>query len=256
MLCPGQAGAVAAGGELLSTRFHIGGELGGLGDGIHQAPVDSTLATHAFHAGAENVGVVMAHMALVGHAGEAAGTGQHAQQRHFRQRHGRGAVIHQENFVASQGQLVATPCTGAIDGGQELQAVVAAGVFHTVAGFIGELAEVHFPGMGGQAQHEDVGAGAEDAIAQAGDHHGAHFGVLEANALQGIVQFDVHAQVVRVQLEFVARANAGVFIDVELQRGNFALELERPVLVLAGIGLVIDGLLAHVNVSNQEGVLC
>jgi hypothetical protein len=36
--------------------------------------------------GAEDVGEVVAHVALVGHARQAAGAGQHAEQRHFRQR--------------------------------------------------------------------------------------------------------------------------------------------------------------------------
>ena len=49
-------------------------------------------AAHAFDAGAEDVGQVMAHMALVGHAREAARAGQHAQQRHLGQGDGGGAV--------------------------------------------------------------------------------------------------------------------------------------------------------------------
>jgi hypothetical protein len=65
-------------------------------------------------------------MALVGHAGQAAGAGQHAQQRHFGQADGAAAVVHQDDLVAGQGQLVAAAGAGAVDGGQELQAAVRA----------------------------------------------------------------------------------------------------------------------------------
>ncbi len=66
---------------------HGGCKLLRLGDFVDQLPVLGALTTHAFGCGAENVGVVMAHTALVSQAGQATGTGQHAQQRHFRQAH-------------------------------------------------------------------------------------------------------------------------------------------------------------------------
>jgi hypothetical protein len=75
--------------------------------------------------GAEDVGQVVAHLALVGHAGQAAGAGQHAQQRHLGQADGAAAVVDQDDLVAGQGQLVAAAGAGAVDGGQELQAAVA-----------------------------------------------------------------------------------------------------------------------------------
>src|SRR2546429_1703299 len=53
------------------------------------------------------------------------------------------------------------------------------------------------PGMAGHAQHEDVGARAEDAVAPAGDDDGAHLRMLEADAIERVVQLDVHAQVDR-----------------------------------------------------------
>ena len=89
-------------------------------------------------------------------------------------------------------------------------------------------------------QHENVGARAEHAILQAGDHHGANFGVFKTDALQGIVQFNVHAQVIRVELEFVAWANAGVFVDVDRQGGHGTGKGQADVLVVLGRGLVID----------------
>ncbi len=97
-------------------------------------------------------------MALVGHAGQATGARQNAQQRHFRQRHAAGAVIDQNNLIAGQRQFVATTGTCAVDGSNEFQTTVAAAVFDAIAGFVGEFAEIDLPCVGGQTQHEDIGA--------------------------------------------------------------------------------------------------
>jgi hypothetical protein len=219
--------AVAAGGQLLGALAHRLLEHRRLGDGVDQTPVHGLLATHAFDAGAEDVGQVVAHVALVGHAGQATGAGQHAQQRHLGQADRAAAVVHQHDLVAGQGQLVAAAGAGAVERGHELQAAVLAAVFDAVAGLVGELAEVDLPAVAGQAQHEDVGARAEHAVLQAGDHHRLHFGVLETDALQRVVQLDVHAQVVAVELELVAGAQAGVFVDGQRQRGDGAVERQR-----------------------------
>ncbi|TXT37127.1 MAG: Uncharacterized protein FD135_3822 [Comamonadaceae bacterium] len=167
----------------------------------------------------------MAHMALVGHAGQAAGAGQHAEQGHFGQAHRAGAVVHQDDFVTGQGQFVATTGAGPVDGSQEFEATVLGRVLQAVAGFVGEFAEVHLPGVAADTQHKDVGTGAEHAVFGAGDHHGAHFGVLKTDADNRIIEFNVHAQVVAVELELVAGAQAAVFVKVSFQCGHRAIEL-------------------------------
>ena len=117
---------------------------------------------------------------------------------------------------------------------------MATGILDAVACLVGEFAEIHLPGVGGEAQHEDVGSGTEDAVLAAGDHHAAYFGMLEADALQGVVQFDIDAEVVGVQLQLVAGLDAAVLVDVEVQRGDCAVEAQAPVLVLVGVGVVGD----------------
>ena len=231
---------VAALRQLQRAFAHLLRKHGGLGDVVHQAPVLGLLAAHAFGRGAEDVGQVMAHMALVGHAGQAAGAGQHAQQRHFGQADGAGAVVHQDDLVAGQRQLVAAARAGAVHGGEELQARVLRRVFQAVARLVGELAEVHLPGMGGDAEHEDVGARAEHLFLGAGHHDRAHLRVLEADAVDGVVQLDVDAQVVAVELELVAGAQARVLVEVRHQRGDRAVESEFPVVILGRISLVVD----------------
>ena len=150
--------AVAQGCEFQGAGLHAGGKVGGAHALVHQAPFHGFFATHAFDAGAKQVGQVVAHFALVGHAGQAAGAGQHAQERHFGQAHRAGAVVHQNDFVTGQGQLVAAASAGAVDRGQELEAAVGGRVFQAVAGLVGEFAKVHLPGVAAHAQHKDVGA--------------------------------------------------------------------------------------------------
>jgi hypothetical protein len=54
------------------------------------------------------------------------------------------------------------------------------------------------------------------------------------------VQFDVNAQVVAVQLEFVTRAKTSVFIEGSGQGGDGAVERKLPVVILRRFGLVIN----------------
>ena len=93
------------------------------------------------------------------------------------------AVVDQDDLVAGQRQLVAAAGAGAVDGGEELQPAVPGRVLEAVARLVGELAEVDLPGVAADAQHEDVGARAEHLLLGAGDDHGAHLGMLEADAL-------------------------------------------------------------------------
>ena len=96
---------------------------------------------------------------------------------------------------------------------------------------VGELAEVHLPRVRRAAQHEDVGAGAEDALLQAGDDDGVDFGMLEADALDRVGELDVDAEVVGVELEPVVGRQAGVFLHVHRQRRDGAVEGQLPVAV-------------------------
>ncbi|KAG1223330.1 hypothetical protein G6F68_020372 [Rhizopus microsporus] len=64
--------------------------------------------------------------------------------------------------------------------------------------------------------------------------------MFEADALQGVMQFDVHAQVVGVQLQLVAGAQAAVFRHIHGQRGDRAVERQAPVAVVLGLRPKID----------------
>src|SRR5690606_32792522 len=150
-------------------------------------------------------------------------TRQHAQQWHLGQGHGRRAIVDQQDLVAGQCQFVATASAGAVQGGYELQAAVATGVFDAITRFVGELAEVDLPGVRGQAQHENIAAGTENPIFQTRDDNTAHLRVLEAYALQRVVQFYVDTEVVGIELELVAGTDALVFGDVHGEGGDGAV---------------------------------
>ena len=74
--------------------------------------------------------------------------------------------------------------------------------------------------------------------------------MLEAHAVQRIAQFDVDAQVVAIELELVAGADAAVLGDVERQAGHGAFDVQLPVAVLGGVGPVIDA----GRLRNQVGL--
>ena len=109
------------------------GALGDLGfqlavrhDLVDQAPCDRALALDAFLDGAEEIGVVAAHLALVDHARQPAGARQHREQRHFRQRHRGRAVIGEDDVVGRERQFIAAAGRGAVDHGDETLAGILA----------------------------------------------------------------------------------------------------------------------------------
>ena len=73
------------------------------------------LAAHALGGGAEEVGVVAPHHALVDQPRQPAGAGQHGEQRQLGQRHRARAVVGQQDLVAGQRQLVAAAGGDAVD---------------------------------------------------------------------------------------------------------------------------------------------
>src|SRR5208337_4891692 len=124
-----------------------------------------------------------------------------AEQRRLGKADGAAAVVDEQDFVAGERQLVAAAGAGPVDGGEELEPLASRRVLEPVAGLVGELAEVDLPGVAGNAEHEDVGPRAEHPVARAGDDHCAHLRMLEADAVDRVVELDVDAEIVAVELE-------------------------------------------------------
>ncbi len=64
--------------------------------------------------------------------------------------------------------------------------------------------------------------------------------MLEAQALDGVGEFDIDAEVVGIQFQFVAVQQAASWIDVHGQCGDRAVERQFPVAVAGRVGLEID----------------
>src|SRR3989454_3362011 len=126
--------------------------------------------------------------------------------------------------------LLATPSRTRLDGR----------VLDGVASLVGEFAEVHLEAVRRLGEHSDVRPGAEDALLARGDHDGADFRVLEPEPLDRVGELDVHAEVVRVELELVARPEPAVLLHVHGERGDGPVEAELPVLVPRRLGPEID----------------
>ena len=99
--------------------------------------------------------------------------------------------------------------------------------------------------VGGAGEHLDVGAGAEDLVEPAGDHHDLDGRVFEAETLDGVVEFDVDAEVIGVRLEFVVVPQTGLGIDGHGERGNGSVDRQLPMVVLLGRCSEVDQFDAH-----------
>src|SRR5690606_7213650 len=117
---------------------------------------------------------------------------------------------------------------------------LAAGSLDGVARFVGELAEVDLVLVRGLAQHPDVGAGTEHAVLAGPQYHGLHAGVFETQPLNGVVQFDVDAQVVGIELQLIAGKQTAGFVHVHGERRYLAIHGQFPVAVAIRCGLEID----------------
>ena len=78
---------------------------------VDEPPLDGALAAHALGDGGERVGEVAADLALVDEAREAAGAGEHGEERRLGQAHRARAVVGEDDLVARDRELVAAAAT-------------------------------------------------------------------------------------------------------------------------------------------------
>src|SRR6202022_5148539 len=93
-------------------------------------------------------------------------------------------------------------------------------ILDAVAGFIGEFAEIDLFGVARLSQHVDVGSRAEHALLAAGQNHDPHLGMLEADAVERVVEFYIYPEIVRVELKPVAWGKGGFLPPIEGQCGG------------------------------------
>ncbi len=114
-----------------------------------------------------------------------------------------------------------------------------------VAGLVRELAEADLVGMRGGGEHLDVGTGTEELVEPAGDDDRLDRRMLEAQSLQRVVQLDVDAEVVGVELQLVVVTQPTVRIDRHGERRDRPVDLELPVPVTGGLGLEAEARVCH-----------
>jgi hypothetical protein len=187
--------------------------------------------------------MVAPHHALVDQPRQAAGAGQHGEQRQLGQRHGARTVVGQQDLLARQRQLVTAARRDTVDRADVGLVRMHARILDGEARFVGELAEVHLVVVGAETQHVDVGAGAEDAVALAADHHGADLRMLEAQPLHGVRQLDVDAEVVAVELQLVARLETAILVHIHGDRRRRSRRASSAGTV--GRGAEVDGRLGR-----------
>ena len=90
---PGPLRSLALATSVAAAAFTASSNLPSARDLVDEAPLDGALAAHALGDGAERVGEIAAHLALVDEAREAAGAGEHAEERHLGQADRAGAVV-------------------------------------------------------------------------------------------------------------------------------------------------------------------
>jgi hypothetical protein len=113
-------------------------------------------------------------------------------------------IVHEHDLVAGERQFVAASRADAVDGREKLDARLAARILNRQTRFVREFTEVHLRCMRGLTQHENIGAGAEHPVFQAGDDDRSDVWVFEANSLNGVGEFDIDAEVVRIQFQLIA----------------------------------------------------
>ena len=107
-----------------------------------------------------------------------------------------------------------------------------AGVLDAIARLIGELAEIYLQSVVRLRQHPYVRPGAEHPLVPRGHNHRPNFGMLEPQPLHGVIQLDVHSQVIRVQLEVISGIQRRILLHPQRQPGHRAFHFQLPVPVL------------------------
>ena len=143
-------------------------------------------------------------------------------------------------MIGGQRQFIAAAGRGAVDDGDETLAGILAGILQPVAGLVGEFAEIDLVGVGRARQHADVGAGAEHPVLGRAQQHHLDAGMLEAQPLHRVGEFDVDAEIVGIQLELIALEQPAILVDIHGQRRDVAIDIQLPVPVARRIGLKID----------------
>ncbi len=94
--------------------------------------------------------------------------------------------------------------------------------------------------MARPAQHADVRPGAKNPILAGPQHHRLDFRVLEAQPLDGVVELDVDAEIVGIELQLIPFEQARRLIDIHDEFGNLTIKGEFPMAVARRVDLKVN----------------
>ena len=207
---------------------------------IDETPRQRPLSLHPFAEAREDIGEVAPDLPLVDDTGETTGAGKHGEQRHFREGDRGGRVVHEEDLVTGERKFVSAARAGPAYRRDGLEPGVLRCILDIEPRLVRVFAEVHLERVGRASQHIDVGARAEDPVLGAADDEAAHLGMLEAEPLDRVGEFDVDTEVVGVGLKDVALAHRPVFLDVHEEARHRRLNDQFPVNVPGRMRLECD----------------
>ena len=148
-----------------------------------------------------------------------AGAWQHAQERHLRQADRAAAVIDENDLITGEREFVAAAGARAIHRGEEFHPSRLEESSRPLRVSLVNLQKFTFHAWLETPSMKMLAPEQNTRLSRAGDDHGAHFRVLETDAVYGVVEFDVDAQVVAIELELVAGPQAGVLVKI-CKRGS------------------------------------
>ena len=161
------------------------------------------LAADPFFHRTKNVAQIAPNLPLVGQPREPTSSWKYRQQGHFRKRNRRRAILDKHDVITSKRELITAAGASAAHGGDIFLTRVGLGRLHGIACFISKFTEVNFMGMSSASQHTNVRASAKYPILARLQHYDTHLGMLKPHPLNDVRKFDIDAEIVGVQLQFV-----------------------------------------------------
>ena len=116
------------------------------------------LSLDAFDERREHVRAIAAHHPFVDETREPPRSREHRQKRRLGKRHCSVAIVHQQDFIGGECQLVASARRDAIQRGEIFLTALLARLFHAEPGLVRVLTEIDFEVVGRAREHIDVGA--------------------------------------------------------------------------------------------------
>ena len=129
-------------------------------------------------------------------------------------------------------------------------------VFNGTARLVGKLAEIDFESVRRSAEHVDIRARAKDARLQTRHDHGPHCRMFKAQPLNRVSQFNIHAEVIRIEFQFVAVSQRRIFLHVHREPGDSAVYRQLPVFVLFRRSLKVNHAESVSPARAARAILC